>query len=124
MSYQHLSLQRSRTGKRRGMYKKNKYGNKKTIVDNITFASKREATRYAELKLLVRAREIFNLKLQPRFPIVVKNFKICTYIADFQYLKLGDDIEIVEDVKGVRTKEFVIKKKLMKAVYGIEVLET
>lgn len=104
--------------------RQNKYGNKKTTVDNITFASKREAARYAELKLLVRAREIFNLKLQPRFPIIVKNFPVCTYIADFQYLKLGDDIETVEDCKGFRTREFILKKKLMKAVYGIEVFET
>ena len=101
-----------------------KYGNEKNQVDNISFASKNEASRYAELKFLIQGREIFNLKLQPKFPIVIKNFPICTYIADFQYLVLGDDIETVEDCKGSRSPELIIQRKLMEAVYGVKVLET
>lgn len=104
--------------------KRNKYNAKKVTIDGITFASGKEGRRYGELKLLERAREIFDLKLQPRFPIIIKNFKICTYVADFQYLKLGDPYETVEDCKGFKTPIYKLKKKLMLAVYGIEVLET
>jgi hypothetical protein len=99
-----------------------KYHAIKTEVDGIVFASKREASRYSELKLLEAAGEIFDLKLQPKFPIVVNKQKICTYIADFEY-ELSDGTKITEDVKGVKTPVYRLKKKLMKACFGIEITE-
>lgn len=99
----------------------NKYGNIKTIIDGIKFDSKAEAERYCELKLLEKAGVIKNLKLQPRF-ILQHSFKhegktvrAITYVADFQYTENGK--EIVEDVKGVETAVFKIKKKMFIKIY-------
>lgn len=102
----------------------NKYKNVKTIIDGIKFDSKAEARRYTELKLLEKVGEISNLKLQPKF-ILQHSFKhegktvrAITYVADFQYTENGK--EIVEDVKGVETAVFKIKKKMfIKAYDGI-----
>jgi len=69
------------------------------------------------------AGEIINLELQPKFPIEVNGIKICTYIADFRY-KERDGTEVVEDCKGFKTDVYRLKKKLVKAIYGIEILET
>ena len=101
-----------------------KYGNKKTTVDGITFDSKWESQRYLYLKSLERAGRVQNLELQPRFIITVNGQKICTYVADFRYDKEdaeGNWEHIVEDAKGVETPEFKLKKKLMKAVYNIDI---
>jgi hypothetical protein len=101
-----------------------KYGNKKTVVDGIKFDSKWESERYLYLKALERAGRCRNLELQVRFPLEVNGQKICTYIADFRYeLERGEGLweHIVEDAKGVETPEFKIKKKLMKAIHGIEI---
>lgn len=100
----------------------NKYRNQPTEVDGIRFASKAEARRYANLKLLERAGEIEGLKLQPRFPLIVNNIHVCTYVADFAYLDRNTDREVVEDTKGVKTKDFVIKAKLFHALYGREIV--
>jgi hypothetical protein len=62
-----------------------KYGAKKTEVDGFVFESKAEAHRYSELILAERAGEIFNLALQPVFPLIVNGKKVGKYIADFQY---------------------------------------
>lgn len=99
----------------------NKYRAIRTKVDNITFDSKREAARYQELKLLRDAGEISSLVLQPKFPIQINDVKICTYIADFEYEKDGKTV--VEDSKGVLTPIYRIKKKLVKALYGVEIQE-
>jgi len=99
----------------------NKYNAKKTTVDNITFDSKKEAVRYQELKLLERAGEIHFLKLQPKFSIDVYGEHICNYFADFAYIV--DENIIYEDVKGVKTPVYRIKKKLVEAIYGIEITE-
>ena len=106
-----------------------KYGNRKTVVDGITFDSKKEATRYAELKLLQRAGEIFDLQRQVPFTLIPKQTRDgkvierpCVYKADFVY-KEKDGTEVVEDVKGVCTKEYRIKKKLMLWQFGIVVRE-
>lgn len=104
--------------------KKPKYGNVKTEVDGIQFDSKREAARYGELKLRLRAGEIDLLQTQPKFVLSVNGEKICTYIADFQYDDLRTDKTVVEDVKGVKTAVYRMKKKLMRAVWGIDVIET
>jgi hypothetical protein len=104
-----------------------KYGAIRTEVDGITFASKAEARRYAELKLMERAGAIKDLTLQPRYPIVVEGVPICTYVADFFYFAVRDDGRtwrpVIEDVKGVRTPVFKLKAKLVKALYGITVQE-
>ena len=94
-----------------------KYRAKKTVVDGITFASKKEAKRYQELKLLQKAGKIKELELQPKFPMIINCAKICTYIADFRYY--DNDIKdfIVEDVKGIRLPVYKIKKKLLLALY-------
>ena len=99
----------------------NKYRNVKTTIDGIKFDSKAEARRYTELKLLEKAGEITDLKLQPRF-ILQHSFKhkgktirAITYMADFQYSENGK--EIVEDVKGVETAVFKIKKKMFLNIY-------
>ena len=98
-----------------------KYRNVRTVVDGIKFASKREAKRYLALKLLERAKKISSLRLQQRFPLFVNGDLICTYVCDFAYIEGGE--RIIEDVKGVKTSVYRIKKKLMKACYNIEILE-
>jgi len=99
-----------------------KYKNIRTALDGIVFDSQREAKRYGELKLLERAGEISGLQLQPRFPIVINGVKVCTYVADFQYRTPSGPV--TEDVKGMKTPIYNLKKKLVKAVHGIEILES
>jgi Protein of unknown function (DUF1064) len=99
-----------------------KYNAKRTEVDGITFASKKEAARYGELKLLQRLNELSELQLQPQFHIVVRGDMCGKYIADFSYKdKAGK--QIVEDVKGIKTPVYRLKKKLVEALYGIEIVE-
>jgi hypothetical protein len=95
--------------------KRMKYGNKRTELDGISFHSKREAARYQELKISLKVGEIESLELQPRFPMIVDGYKICTYIADFRYLEQGK--VIVEDVKGFLTDVYKLKAKLFQALY-------
>ncbi len=84
-------------------------------LDGIRFASKKEAKRYSELKLLERAKQISGLTLQPKFPLVVNGHKVCSYIGDFMY---QNGKLIVEDTKGYRTDAYRIKRKLFIALYG------
>lgn len=100
-----------------------KYRAIKTAVDGIMFASKHEAGVYSQLKLLERECKIRDLRLQPKFPIVINDVKICTYIADFEYIDNETGKYIVVDAKGVRTPVYRIKKKLVKAMYGIDIVE-
>lgn len=108
-----------------------KYGAKRTEVDGITFASKAEAKRYKELKLMQRTGMIRGLTLQPRYDIYALKFqdapvKIGFYKADFRYdVPLLDNAwkTVIEDVKGVRTETYRLKKKLVEAQYGIEITE-
>jgi hypothetical protein len=99
-----------------------KYHAQRTTLDGITFASKAEARRYQDLKILELSGEIDNLVLQPVFPLVVNDVKIGKYIADFSYYE-GDN-KIVEDVKGIKTPVYRLKKKLVEALYKIEITET
>ena len=101
----------------------NKYRAKKVVIDGIRFASLKEGRRYNELKLLVKAEEIFDLTLQPKYTIKHNNIKICTYRADFTYTDVRG-VETIEDVKGFKTPVYRLKKKMMKAFYGIDILET
>lgn len=98
-----------------------KWRNVRTTVDEFTFASKREANRYAELKIELLAGEIAELELQKIFSLDVNGVHICDYIADFVYQRNG--AQIVEDAKGKATDLFVVKKALMRAIRGIEVIE-
>lgn len=111
-----------------------KYRNKKTNVNGITFDSRREAKRYQELCLLVRAGEIANLKLQPSWRFFVDgsevkirsegypNGRALTYRADFSYTD-KNGVFHCEDSKGYATDAYKIKKALMEAVHGIIVEE-
>jgi hypothetical protein len=99
-----------------------KYRAIKTEVDGVVFASKKEASRYVALKLRLAAHQITDLELHPAYLIVINGVKICKYIADFRYFDKAMDKQVIEDVKGVRTPVFNIKKKLVEAVYGIEVV--
>ena len=93
------------------------------------FDSRKEAERYGELLLLQRAGKISNLQRQVRFQLIPAQYKdgkcifrSVTYIADFVYEKDGE--KVVEDVKGFRTPEYIIKRKLMYQIFGIYVMET
>lgn len=94
---------------------KSKYSAKKTTVDGITFDSAKEAQRYCELKLLERAGEISDLQRQVKFTLIPKqeDERPVFYIADFVYEEKGGK-RVVEDVKGYRTKDYIIKRKLFK----------
>lgn len=114
-------------GKPEQVEKKSKYGNKKVVFDGVTFASKKECNRYQTLKMLERAGEIQDLQLQVPFVLVEKQpgMRALKYLADFTYLKNGK--LIVEDVKSSFTRKlrtYMDKKKLMKSVHGIDILET
>lgn len=95
----------------------NKYKNKPTYVNKIRFASKAEAARFVQLKLLEKNKTISKLRLQPRYPLFVNGVLICTYIADFEFVVRGVDAIIVEDVKGKEIQPFPIKAKLFKVLY-------
>jgi len=102
--------------------KKNKYNAKKRSLDGITFDSMREATRYLQLKRRQDSGEISELKCHPRYQLVWGKVKICSYRPDFTYI-LKKKL-VVEDVKSpaTNTYDFRLKKKMMKAAYGLDVL--
>lgn len=104
--------------------KRHKYGAKKQVIDGISFPSKREARRYAELAALVRAGEVLNLELQPRWDLhAVGGTRVCAYVADFRYIVAATGETVVEDVKGVKTPVYRLKKKWLKAEHRIAVRE-
>ena len=120
-------------------WNKHKYRAVKTTIDGITFASKREAKRYTELKILEKAGMITHLELQPEYLITINGIKICRYIADFRYFTVrqkenfygkdskgnyytktmtGDtEGQVVEDSKGFKTPIYRLKKRLVEACY-------
>lgn len=123
-------------------FNKNKYGNKKITVDGEVFDSKREYKRWCELRLLEKAREIQDLKRQVKYILIPAQYetyerygkkgqrlkdgercieKECAYIADFEYSQDGK--KVVEDTKGKRTKDYIIKRKLMLYIHGIKIKE-
>ena len=119
-----------------------KYNSKKIKVGGMVFDSQKEYRRWCELKLLERAGKISKLKRQVPFELVppqyetverygksgrLKDGKRCAersvvYVADFVYMHDGK--QVVEDAKGVRTADYVIKRKLMLYLKGIKILET
>lgn len=108
---------------------KNKFGAKKTQVGDITFDSKAEARRYGDLVLLQKAGHITALELQVpfilapqvRFEGASRAKPALKYVADFAYQEADTGRTIVEDVKGVLTDAFQIKRHLMLSVHGINV---
>lgn len=105
-------------------FKRNKFRAIKTEVDGIIFDSKKEAKTYSELKLLERGKAIKDIRLQVPYEIQINGIKICKYVADFVYLDSKTGKTIVHDAKGMKTPVYNIKKKLMKAVLGIDIFES
>lgn len=104
--------------------KERKYRNEPQVVDGIKFDSVKEAKRYSVLKIKERIGEISDLSFHPSFDIIINGLKVCSYKADFQYFV--DGCSVVEDVKSDPTAQkqvYRLKKKLMKAVMGIDVVE-
>lgn len=119
-----------------------KFHSKKITVDGITFDSKKEYLRYCELALLEKAGQIQNLELQKVFELIPAQYetferygksgnrlkdgsrcieKACVYKADFVYTENGKTV--VEDTKGFKTKDYIIKRKLMLHIHGIRIRE-
>lgn len=116
-----------------------KYGARKTFADGIAFDSAKEAKRYIALKTLERIGEIEDLELQPRFLLIPAQREPSTftrtgrekpgrvieraveYVADFSYVRDGE--RVVEDAKGFRTKDYVLKRKMMLWIHGIRIKE-
>lgn len=106
---------------RKATGKRSKYGNRKVVVDGITFDSKREADYYAELKIRERAGEVDDIRLQEPFVLAFQGCLICTYRADFTFYDRRERRQRVVDTKGFITPEFRLKAKMMRALLGIEV---
>ena len=107
----------------RGQFRRSKYGAIRTTVDGIVFASKAEARRYGELRLMEKAGQISNLELQPRLSISIKGIHICNVLFDFLYFTGGPGTwqDHYEDVKGRDNALSRLKRKLVEAQYGIKV---
>lgn len=105
-----------------GRKKRQKYGAKGTHTEDGYFPSKKELTRWQHLQLLERDGKIEQLQRQVKFAIVVNDIPICDYIADFVYIENGK--QVVEDAKGVQTPAFRLKRKLLHATHGIDILLT
>lgn len=100
-----------------------KYHAQKTVVNGIAFDSKKEASRYIQLSMMQKAGIIHDLKLQVPFVIIPKSRygRAIKYVADFVY-KAQDGREVIEDVKGMKTTVYRLKKRLM-AELGKEITE-
>jgi len=100
--------------------RRSKYNARKSVIDGHTFDSMAEASRYMELRLLLKAGMISDLELQPAYELVKKftthageKIRGITYVADFRYVDGPTGETIVEDVKGMKTDVYKIKKKLL-----------
>lgn len=107
--------------------RRGKFNNRKTVVEGITFDSAKEAARFVELKLLLKAGDIHTLRRQFPYPLNVRipefqSSGIGSYVADFDYFR-GEE-HITEDVKGFKTPLYKWKKKHFEAQYGRKILET
>ena len=105
--------------------KPSKYHNHKIKYMGIGFDSQKEMNRYQELLLLERAGLICNLELQPRCDLIVNGHKPGYYKEDFRYKDVATGIIVLEDVKSpaTRTAVYRLKKKLVKALYGVKIIE-
>ena len=105
-----------------------KYNAVRTWNGGHWFASKREARRYTELLLLESAGEIRDIELQPTYPLLTPTpdgalISTATYIADFRYRDIPTGETVIEDVKGVRTQVYKLKKHWVEAQYAIKIVE-
>lgn len=103
------------------VYSRSKYRSKRTEINGISFASRREANRWAELCLLAKAGKISDLRRQWKIPLTAHGKLICHYIADFAYLENGQ--ETIEDAKGFKTDVYKLKAKLFEAEFGKSIKE-
>ena len=109
-------------------HRSSKYHAKKTVVDGITFDSRKEANRYLVLKGMEEDGSIEELRRQVRYELVPafdvddKHYRPVYYVADFVYVEDGK--EVVEDVKGVMTDVYKLKSKLFARRYGMSIKET
>lgn len=105
--------------------RRRKYGNAPCEWNGHKFHSKKEMRRAKQLALLESFGEVRNIRYQVRFDLVVNGHKVCAYVADFVFEELRRKAwaPVVEDVKGVRTAVYSLKKKLMLACHGIQVRE-
>jgi hypothetical protein len=113
------------TQKKKGKGQGAKYGSKAEVVDGIRFDSKKEAGRYSDLKIEDRAGTIQELELKPEYRLEVNGQLICKYYPDFRYKRNG--LLVVEDVKSAATRlkaSYRLKRKLMKSIFNIIILET
>ena len=119
----------------------NKYHNRKITVDGETFDSKKEAQRFLELQLLQKAGKIEHLERQKKFVLIPAQYEPdiigprggkkrgklieheVAYYADFYYYNPTFDSWVVEDTKGMKTKEYIIKRKMMLYLKEIRILE-
>jgi len=99
-----------------------KYRNVPTVVDGIRFASKKEARQDAKLLLRQQHGQIRELRRQVPYPFVINGIEVAEYIADWTYWE--GDAHIVHDAKGRRTDVYKLKKRLLLALYGVEIRET
>jgi len=99
-----------------------KYNAKRTEYNGVTYDSKREANRAWELDMMIKAGDVLKVERQPRFDIYANGKFIAFYKADFKVFYPKGYFE-VEDVKGMRTPMYRIKKKLVEAIYGITIIE-
>lgn len=105
-----------------------KYKSRKVTVGGITFDSRKEYTRWVELILLLKAGRISDLKRQVKYELIPSQRidgkvveRACSYVADFVYTENGKTV--VEDTKGFKTPEYIIKRKLMLYIHGIRIVE-
>jgi len=106
-----------------------KYHSKKVKKNGQTFDSLKEYRRFCELTLLEKAGKITDLQRQVKFELIPSQRiggkvaeRACNYVADFVYIENGE--KVVEDTKGFRTADYIIKRKLMLYVHGIKIRET
>lgn len=105
--------------------KQPKYRNKKTVVDGFKFDSKKEANRYLIYKDEKERKRILDFKMQVKYKFIINGQLVCSYVSDFVITHLDGRTEVI-DVKSEMTRKlpvYRIKKKLMKAIYNIEVKE-
>ena len=107
----------------------NKFNAVRTWNGGHWFASKAEARRYTELLLLESAGEIRDIELQPTYPLLTPTpdgslVSTAKYVADFRYRDIPSGATVVEDVKGVRTQVYKLKRRWVEAQYGITIIET
>lgn len=105
-----------------------KYKNSRVVVDGIKFASKAESRRYLELNIMQQAGLISGLQMQIKYTLIARQKRAdgvtelpVFYVADFQYFEKGK--LVVEDVKGVKTPVYIVKRKLMLEKHGITIKE-